>query len=232
MPNGTCTIIDDGVSCTKPAEARGWCAMHYNRWQRHGDPLIVNKPGRPKSEVPCTADDDCKDPPVAWGMCDKHYRRWRKTGDAGIVKVIVGDTEARFWSKVNKDGPIPAHRPELGPCWVWTDPLSEEGYGRIAYEGKLHQAHTWAYARYVRPIPDGLEPDHLCRNRACVNYESHLEPVTRRENVRRGASFKFSDELVANLYARWLAGETKVSLAKEAGMGKTTMVRRFREIAA
>ena len=25
----------------------------------------------------------------------------------------------RFWSKVNKAGSVPPHRPELGPCWVW-----------------------------------------------------------------------------------------------------------------
>jgi hypothetical protein len=231
MPNGTCGIID-GAPCPSPIHSQGLCKKHYNRWKRHGDPLIVNKRGRPKSEVPCTADDDCEDPPVGWGMCDKHYRRWRKTGDPSAVKVIVGDTEARFWSKVNKDGPVPAHRPELGPCWVWTDPLSDEGYGRFTLDRKLYQAHTWGYCHFVRPIPDGLEPDHLCRNRACVNYESHLEPVTRRENVRRGVSFKFSDELVASLYARWLSGETKASLAREAGMGQTSIARRFRDIAA
>ena len=38
---------------------------------------------------------------------------------------------ARFWAKVNKDGPIPAHHPELGPCWIWTAATDPKGYGRF-----------------------------------------------------------------------------------------------------
>jgi HNH endonuclease len=44
------------------------------------------------------------------------------------------------------------------------------------------------YRLLVGPVPEGLELDHLCRNRACVN-PAHLEPVSHRENVLRGASF-------------------------------------------
>lgn len=73
-------------------------------------------------------------------------------------------------------------------CWIWigarTGP-GDKGYGRIALPGnKRMLAHRWAYETFVGPIPEGLQIDHLCRNRPCVN-PAHLEPVTNRENVLR-----------------------------------------------
>ena len=94
----------------------------------------------------------------------------------------------RFWSKVNKDGPVPKHRPELGPCWIWLAYTSRKEYGRIRVEGKIRYAHTIAYELVVGPIPPGLEPDHLCRTPSCVR-PSHIEPVTKKVNCLRGASF-------------------------------------------
>jgi hypothetical protein len=83
--------------------------------------------------------------------------------------------EQRFWAKVDKSG----------DCWQWTAAKCSRGYGAFGVDRKPRRAHRVAYELVVGPIPDGLELDHLCRNPSCVNPE-HLEPVTHRENMRRG----------------------------------------------
>jgi len=94
---------------------------------------------------------------------------------------------ARFWKKVDQNGPIPEHRPDLGPCWLWKGLVDEAGYAnRTSVYGNRDAPHRFVYRAFVGPIPDGLELDHLCRVRRCVRY-SHLEPVTHAENQERMA---------------------------------------------
>jgi len=70
-------------------------------------------------------------------------------------------------------------------CWEWTGALDRSGYGAFKDKGKKINAHRWSYLNYVGEIPGGLDLDHLCRVRKCVNT-AHLEPVTRKVNARRG----------------------------------------------
>lgn len=70
-------------------------------------------------------------------------------------------------------------------CWGWRGPISTGGYARLNAEGRHGYAHRYAYEQRYGAIPDGLQIDHLCRNRGCVN-PTHLEAVTLQENLRRG----------------------------------------------
>lgn len=67
-------------------------------------------------------------------------------------------------------------------CWRWQGQIDACGYGK--YTGQA--AHRIAYALFKGPIPEGLQIDHLCRTRDCVNPD-HMEPVTHAENMRRSA---------------------------------------------
>lgn len=70
-------------------------------------------------------------------------------------------------------------------CQTWTGAKSWNGYGQFRYQGRVQYAHRVAYTLLVGPIPDELQLDHLCRNRACVNTD-HLQPVTGQVNINRG----------------------------------------------
>lgn len=86
--------------------------------------------------------------------------------------------EERLWERVDKVSG------EAG-CWLWTGALNADGYGAVGRDNKVLRVHRVTYELLVGPIPDGMQLDHLCRNRACCNPK-HLEPVTNKENWLRG----------------------------------------------
>lgn len=102
--------------------------------------------------------------------------------------------QAKPTADVFEDSYIP--EPNSG-CWIWTKKLHRAGYGLLNIKGprgwKWKYAHRYAYETSVGPVPEGLELDHKCRNRCCVN-PAHLEPVTHQENCRRGDAGKPSAE--------------------------------------
>lgn len=130
---------------------------------------------KPDSTKPVCSVEDCDREVHSRGWCSTHYTRWHTTGDLSRGRKRI-PWELRFWSKVRK----------TETCWLWIG-NTRNGYGRfrLGSDTPSRAAHRIAYELLIGNIPKGLDLDHLCRVRNCVNPE-HLEPVTRSLNIRRG----------------------------------------------
>lgn len=130
---------------------------------------------------------------------------------AQVVDEVPGrgrtpDPSLRFWSKVNKRGPIPRSHPELGPCWMWTKGTKQGGYGMFRVGSTVKLAHRVAYEMEVGPIPEGLDLDHRCRVHGCVRPD-HLRPATRKENSENQAPTSNSKSGVRGVVWNQAAGK-------------------------
>ena len=85
--------------------------------------------------------------------------------------------------------------------------------------GKLLTVHRVRFEEKYGLIPPGLDLDHLCRVRACVNPD-HLEPVTNAENNRRGIKAKLTPDLVREIRE---SGESARSISRRLGISHTTV---------
>ncbi len=94
-------------------------------------------------------------------------------------------TLARFWSKVNRNGPL--LREDLGCCWVWTASRHVLGYGDFRYDGRVHRAHRIAWLITHGSFPDAcalhkcdggsvgcVRPDHLFEGTQADNMQDRL----------------------------------------------------------
>lgn len=95
---------------------------------------------------------------------------------------------ASFWSRVDRNGPIPDYAPHLGACWLWTR-SQNRGYGAVhdkQINGKRNAipAHRMAWMLEIGPLTVNQPLDHLCRVKLCVR-PSHLEQVDTVTNLKR-----------------------------------------------
>ena len=121
---------------------------------------------------------DCSKKLYARSLCKSHYTVQLRRGDIKRVTTRWASCEERFWAKVNFKG----------DCWLWEAAVNNIGYGRFNVGNrKIKGAHEVSFFFVYGSVSAGLELDHLCRIRHCVN-PCHLEAVTHAENVSRGTS--------------------------------------------
>ena len=129
-------------------------------------------------------------------------------GASGIRSKPYDVPAVRFWSKINRNGPLPK-RAFLENCWLWTAFVHKDGYGHFGYRGTIETAHRVMWLETNGAIPEGLKVLHKCDVRNCVRPD-HLELGTSLDNNRqreergrgnqqRGekcGKTKYSDEIV------------------------------------
>lgn len=103
----------------------------------------------------------------------------RNTVATILHNIVIGD----------RPSALPGKHPDCPPtpCWDHVNRPKRDGYRRIVFEGRQISLHRLVYETLRGPIPTNYEIDHLCRHRGCCN-PWHLEPVTGRINILRGAS--------------------------------------------
>jgi hypothetical protein len=113
---------------------------------------------------------------------------------------------------------------EPSGCWRWTRGRTGSGYGHLSMQSVYYQAHLLVYILFRGPLPIGLEPDHLCRNRWCVNPNC-IEFVTHAVNAQRGASARLTQGEADMIRAEVRAGISQRKVAKARGLDHSTVSR-------
>lgn len=149
-----------------PIHAKGYCTKHYQRIKNTGKLEL-------KEKLEGCVVANCNKPIKGHGYCSKHYYRMRRHSTIEVSR-IIGDDCARLKSHIKIDD---------NGCWIWQASITSFGYGRTSLGGRLTQAHRASWAVFKGEIPLGMQVNHKCHVRSCINPE-HLYIGTQVDNMR------------------------------------------------
>jgi hypothetical protein len=166
--------------CGRQVKAAKLCQRHYEQLRR-GVPLkTIKKLGTNGADCLFPG---CERKPIAKNLCGTHWAQARRR--KVLSAVISDETEEERWLRSfvvdNETG-----------CWNFIKngrgagrgDKTGKGYGQFWWKGKKQMAHRYSWVRKHGAIANGMQLDHVCRNRSCVNPE-HLQLVTQHENILR-----------------------------------------------
>lgn len=172
---------------------------------------------------------------------DKGWGRFcsKPCSHKGRVASILSHEWERFWSRVDKNGPVPTHLPELGPCWIWTGARCPKGYGRVGFRGKVRVTSVVAYMFAYGGLPDGKPiVSHLCDggSTACVRpyhliadtQAGNLAGMVSRERQCRGVrkpNARLNEDSVRYIRSAAMNGESHSAIAKRLSVSQSLITR-------
>lgn len=170
----------DVPNCDSPYYGKGLCNKHYNRWRKHGDPLIVLQMAKSDQET-CQV-ENCANNYHAQGYCKTHYTRMYRYGSLELPETKQKKYQSDKCKVVLRGGePCQNARSSLGMC--------ASHYAKFYRYGDpyMDKKKTYKGTNYVSvKAPDG----HPNARRDGTIFEHRLvmsnhlgRPLTEDENV-------------------------------------------------
>lgn len=204
--------------CGKPAVGRLMCSSHYQRWQRHGDPLAGSS-FRAKHGPVCVV-EGCGAPERTKGYCVRHYDKMKVYGDP--LSGRDADEPLRFFLDV-------VLKYEGNECLIWPYSGNGNGYGKITYDGKRQYVHRAVCEEIHGPAPTPEhEAAHSCGNGdgGCVNSD-HLSWKTRVQNQADKLVHGTHQNGERNTQAKLTVDDVREIRALQGSMPKSKIAKRF-----
>lgn len=183
MAKRTCSI--DG--CDRPLVGRGWCSMHWQRWQKHGDPMAMPQRRIPEPIDPWSRIDQSGGPDACWPWTHRldqdGYGTQKRSGRQ--IRVHRWVLEQKLGRPLG-EGEVTRHTCDNPPC--------------------CNPAHL------LPGTPADNVRDMVERGRT-VSGDSHWARRTGGLLGEANGAARLVERQVREIRARYAAGETQVALA-------------------